>query len=179
MDSNRSRFGMLIGLGEAAGCFGVAAMMSAATAQTARADDLSDIINAVDGDFADGEVSLNTAVTEFGSNEPVLGLASFFDTVNDDSLSAPDNLLIGTVQALTNESVTGDVGWAISQPTDFTEALTDAEGYVTGSAPYFSDAATELASGDYGAAVYYDLFGADLLTVAPVEELLLGVAASF
>jgi hypothetical protein len=179
MDSNRSRFGMLIGLGAAAGCFGVAAMMSAATAPTAHADDFSDIINAVDDDFADGEVSLNTAVTEFGSNETVPGLASFFDAVNDDSLSAPDNLLIGTVQALTNVPVTGDIGWAISQPTDFTEALADAETYVTGSAEYFSAAATDLAGGEYGAVAFNDLIGADFLTVAPLEELLLGAAASF
>jgi hypothetical protein len=179
MDSNRSRFGMLIGLGAAAGYFGFAAMMSAASAPTARADAFSDIINAVDGDFADGQVSLNTAVTEFGSNEPLLGLASFFDTVNDDSLSAPDNLLIGTVQALTNEPVSGDIPWAISQPTDFTEGLADAEAYVTGSAPYFSAAATELASGEYGAAAFNDLIGADFLTVIPLEELFLGAAASF
>jgi len=51
MDSNRSRFGMLIGLAAAAGAFGVAVMMSAVTAPTARADDFSDVISAVDGDY--------------------------------------------------------------------------------------------------------------------------------
>jgi hypothetical protein len=62
MDSNRSRFGMLIGLGAAAGAFGVAAMMSAATAPTARADAYSDIISAVDGDFAAGEAEFASAL---------------------------------------------------------------------------------------------------------------------
>jgi hypothetical protein len=173
MGGTRSRSGILIGLAAAVGAFGAVAMMSAATAPTARADDFTDIVNAVDGDFADGQVSFDTAVTEFGSNEEFLGLASLFDAVNDDSLSPPDNLLIGTVEALTNVPVTGDIGWAISQPTDFTEALADAEGYITGSQLDFSEAATDLASGEYGGAAYNDLIGADLLTVVPLEELLL------
>jgi hypothetical protein len=40
-------------------------------------------------------------------------------------------------------------------------------------------ASSDFASGDYGEGAYYDLFGADLLTVAPIEDLLLATAASF
>jgi hypothetical protein len=33
--------------------------------------------------------------------------------------------------------------------------------------------------GDYGVASVYDLFGADFASILPLEELLLGAAASF
>ena len=52
MDSNGSRTGVLVGLAAAAGAFGVAAMMSAATAPTARADEFSDIVNGVEAELA-------------------------------------------------------------------------------------------------------------------------------
>jgi hypothetical protein len=49
--------------------------------------------------------AFTSAFSDFSSSELGLGLAAFFDGVNDDSLSPPNNLLIGTVEALTNESV--------------------------------------------------------------------------
>jgi hypothetical protein len=50
MGHNRSR-AVVVGLAAAVGAVGAAAMM-AATAPPARADDLTDIVKAVDGDFA-------------------------------------------------------------------------------------------------------------------------------
>jgi hypothetical protein len=41
----------LVGVAAAAGAFGVAVMMSAATAPTARADDFTDVISEVDADY--------------------------------------------------------------------------------------------------------------------------------
>jgi hypothetical protein len=61
------RPGVLIGLAATVGTFGVAAMMSAATAPTARADDFSNIINAIDGDFTAGQADFTAAVSDFGS----------------------------------------------------------------------------------------------------------------
>jgi hypothetical protein len=70
-------------------------MLSAATMPTARADAFSDIISAVDGDYADGQAAFTTAYSDFGSNELVPGLVAFLSGVNDDALSAPNNLLVG------------------------------------------------------------------------------------
>jgi hypothetical protein len=42
-----------------------------------------------------------------------------------------------------------------------------------------TDGSDALSLGEYGSAAYYDLIGADILTIAPLEELLLGAAASF
>src|ERR1700733_9618197 len=119
MDSNRPRPGVLVGLAAAAGAFGAAATLSATAAPTARADDFTDVINAVDGDYADGQAAFTTALTDFSSNELGNGLAAFFSGVNDDALSAPNNLLIGTVDLLTNQAVSGSTAWDFPNVGDF------------------------------------------------------------
>jgi hypothetical protein len=42
-----------------------------------------------------------------------------------------------------------------------------------------SEVAGFLPAGEYGTAVYVDLIGSDLLSVFPLEELLLGAVAQF
>jgi hypothetical protein len=179
MDNNRSRTGVLVGLAAAAAAFGAAAMMSVATASTARADDFTDVINAVDGDYAYGQTAFTTAFTDFSSSDLASGLAQLIDGSNDDALSAPDNLLIGTIELLTNESVSSSIPWGFTLPTDFSDAVTIAEGYFTDSQGYFTEAANYLSVGDYGDAAYDDLVGVDVATVGGLDELLLGAAVSF
>lgn len=170
---------MLVGLAAAAGGFGVEAMMSAATAPTARADDFSDITAAVDADFAYGQTALTTAYSDLASNELVPGLTAFFDGVNDDSLSASNTFLIGTVEALSNEPIdTGVSKWDFPAPTSFADALSDAQFDFTSGQTYLADAVTAFTSGEYGTAAYYDLYGMDLSSIAPLEVLLLGSAAA-
>jgi hypothetical protein len=53
-----------------------------------------------------------------------------------------------------------------------TRLITQGEGYLT-------TAATDLAGGDYGDAALLDSFGADFVSIVPLEELLLGAAVSF
>jgi hypothetical protein len=180
MDSNRSRTGVLVGLAAGAGAFGVAAMMSAATAPTARADDFTDVINAVDADYSAGQTAFTTAFTDFSSNDLALGLAALINGSNDDALSAPDNLLIGTTELLTNESVTGSIPWSFGVPADFSSALNETESIISTGENYLTTEAPEaLSLGDYGTAAYEYLIGLDYLTVAPLDELLLGAAVSF
>jgi hypothetical protein len=179
MDDTQSRSGILVGFAAAVGAFGAAAMMSGAGAPTARADDFTDVINSIDGDYADGQAELTAADSDFSGNDLVGGLASLFSGLNDDSLSAPDNLLAGTVELLTNESVTGPISWGFSDPTSFSNALTFLGDDITAGETYFTDAATALSGGEYGPALFDDLVGADLFTVAPLEELILGAAVSF
>jgi hypothetical protein len=173
-----SRSGLLTAMAAAAGAFGVAAMMSTATAASARADAFTDIINAVEGDYTAGSEAFTLAETDFGSNELAAGLASLFNAIDDDTLSPPDNLIAGTVEALNNESVNGATSWGFTVPSDFSDALTNAETYAGGSG-YFTLAEDALNSGGYGLATYYDLLGADVALFAPLEELLLGAAVSF
>jgi hypothetical protein len=179
MNDTRSRSGILFGVAAAVGAFGAAAMMSAATAPAARADDFTDVINAVDGDYAFGQDAFTLADTAFSSNDLGPGLVALFDGVNDDSVSVPDNLLVGTVEVLTNESVNGAIPWGFSLPADFSDDVTTVESQFIAGESLLAIAASALSLGEYGTAAYDDLAGADLLTIAPLEELILGAAASF
>jgi hypothetical protein len=179
MDSNRSRAAMLIGVAAAAGAFGVAAMMSAATAPTARADDFTDVINSVELDYSDGQAALTAAYADFSSNDLAAGLASFFNGANDDSISAPESLLVGTVGVLTNTSVADPLNWGYEVPASFSAAVQEVELSFTTAEGYFSDASTALSSGEYGEAAYLSALGFDDAFVVPFQELLLGTAVSF
>jgi hypothetical protein len=177
--SHTSRTGLMISLGAAAAAFGVAAMMSTATAPTARADDLSDIIGQVEGDFGDGQTAFGAAESAFASS-PETGLADLFDGINDDFLSAPQDLLVGTAEAangLTLEFPGG--GWDFGILTSFSEGLENAESDLSGVSALFTEGADYLASGDYGYAAYEDVLGVELGSIVPLEEILLGSVASF
>jgi hypothetical protein len=173
--SHKSRTGLLISLGAAAG---VAAMMSAATAPTARADDFTDVINAVDTDFTTGQADFSDAVTAFEGNADLSGLTDFFDGLNEDFLASSTNLFAGTAELLDNEAVTGPIGLGVTPPTDFADAVSVAETLYQEGTTEMTDAANAFIAGDYGYGVFYDLFGADIATVLPLEEILLGSVAS-
>jgi hypothetical protein len=159
MNSNRSRAATLIGVTAAAGAFGVAVMMSAATAPTARADDFSDIITAVEGDFTLGQGDFSVAATDFGSGEFDDGVAALLSGVDEDFVGVPDNLFVGSVDLLTNEPVVGITTIGIGPEPDFASGLADAESQFADAGPVFSTAATDLFSGDYAGAADLGFFG--------------------
>ncbi len=179
MDNKRSRTEILVGLGAAAACFGVAAMMSAATAPAARADDYTDLVHLVDENFTDGQAAFTIATTDFGSGDSSDGLAAFFSGVNDDFLSATNNASTITVEALTGEPLDYGAGpFNIPTEPDFANALADAQYFFAQGEGFFSTAESYLSSGDYGGAVFYDGLGLDYTAVIPLEALILGGVAS-
>ena len=169
----RTSRSLLVGLGAAMAAFGAAATMWAATAPTARADDFTAIIAAVDGDLSEGQTAFTTAFTEFGSNVPS-GLADFYSGVDDDLWSAPTNLEVGTVEALTGLGITGPIGVGVAVPTDLSDAESLAQTEFTEGETYFADGVTALTSGDYADAVYDDSLGSLLAFDVPGQELLVG-----
>ena len=164
----------LVGLGAAVAAFGAAATMWAATAPTARADDFTQIIAAVDGDLSEGQTAFTTAFTEFGSNNVPAGLADFYSGVDDDVWSAPTNLELGTAEALTGLGISGPIGVSVEIPTDLSDAESIAQTEFTEAQTYFTDGATALTSGDYAEAVYDDSLGSLLAFDLPGQELLIG-----
>lgn len=179
MSDTRSRAGILVGLGAAAACFGAAAMLSATTAPTAHADDFSDIMANVNEDLTFGQAAFTLANGYFGESELVPGLTAFFNGTNDDTLSAPQSLLLGTIEASTNESISGIGNFQIQDPFDLAGAVSLAQSYFATGEADLGMASTLLAEGYYGPGTAYDLVGADYAYVVPLEELLLGVVASF
>jgi hypothetical protein len=152
--------------------------MSAAIAPAAHADDFTDIITYLNADFAVGQGDITTAFSDFSSGDFVPGLTALFQGVDDDVLAAPDNLLTGTVEALAGEGIGGPLLYDLGVPANFADGLTAAETDFSYAVTTFEEAPTDLAGGDYGAATYADLIGADYVSVIPLEDLLLGAAAS-
>jgi hypothetical protein len=165
---------VLVGLGAAVGAFGAAAMMSAATAPTARADDFTDIIANVETDLAAGQSDFGFAETAFASNQVVSGTAELLSGADDDFVAAPDSVLLGTVEALTNEPVTGVDPDLVLPPANFADALTDVQSEFAVAQTLSSEAVTALAGGDYGNAVGDELESSLFAAVFPAETLLLG-----
>jgi hypothetical protein len=116
-------------------------------------------------------------LTDLGSSDVSGGLAWLFDGVDDDLLAAPDNLAIGGVEALTNEGITKSISFILPPATTFADAWTNAQAVFATGEGSFATAATELSAGDYGFAPFYDLNGLQLISVVPLEDVLLGVGA--
>jgi len=99
--------------------------------------------------------------------------------INDDSLSAPNNLLIGTVDLLTNTGVTNSIPWSLGDVGDFSGAETLAQESFAMGENEFTSAATEIANGLYGLAAFSDLFAVDDAFIVPLEDLFMGSVLSF
>jgi hypothetical protein len=105
MGHKRSR-AVLVDLGAAAGAFAAVAMVSAATAPTARADDpLTDIVNDVQAELGYAQTAFSQAATDLGDGNTTGGLAQLFLGADDDLVGVPDDLEVGTVDALTGSPV--------------------------------------------------------------------------
>jgi len=180
MSDTRSRPGILIAVAAAAGAFGAAAMMSAAAAPTARADDTSLIIAAIEGDYAEGQTDFTAASTDFGSGDFVGGLADTLGGVNEDTLAAPDNLVLGAAEALEGGPITSTLFIDDLVVTDnFADASSVAQTFFNEGEGFLSNAAIDFSASDYGAGTYEELVGSAYAYVLPVEELLLGAVAAF
>src|SRR5579872_7364819 len=107
MSHTTPRGSLMIGLGAAAGAFAAAAMMSAAGTPTARADSLTDLLNAVNGDLTLGQADFTAASGDFASSHLGDGFAAWFAGLDNDFVSTSDNILAGSVALLTNETVPG------------------------------------------------------------------------
>jgi hypothetical protein len=177
MSDTRSR--ILVGLAAAVGAFGAAALVSAAAAPTARADDTSLIIAAIDGDYAAGQTDFTAAFTDFGSGDFVGGLADTFGGLNEDTVAAPGNLLLGTVEALEGDPITSTLLVDdLSVVDTFAEASSQAQIFFNEGEGFLSNAAIDFSASDYGAGTYSELVGSAYAYVLPLEELLLGAAVT-
>jgi len=179
MRTTRVQSKLLVGLAATAGALGAAAMMSTAAAPTARADDFSDIITAIDGDFTEGNAAFASALSDFGSNDISQGLGQIVDGFDDYSLSPTINLTLGTIEALEGIPIDSPVGWDLTVPTDYADGVAMAQADFTTSENIFALVPSALASANYLDAADDGLFGADYAFVLPLEELLLGAAVSF
>jgi len=179
MSDPRSRSAILIAIAAAAGAFGAVAMVSAAAAPAARADDTTQIIDAIQGDYAQGQIDFTAALTDFGHGSSVPGMAELLNSVNDYSLSPTDNLVLGTVEALEGDPITSSLFLGeLSAPDSFADASAEAQIFFNEGQGLLSNAAIALSAGDYGAGTYEELVGSADAYLLSVQELLLGAAVA-
>jgi hypothetical protein len=178
MDSNRSRTGMLFGLGAAAGAFGVAAMTSAATEPSARADAYTEIVSNVDADFAAGQTEFGIAETDFGSGDVNDGLAALFAGVNDDLVGAPDNVLVGTVDAFTGAPVVGSWTFEPSFINNFSLVFFDVAKDLSIARADEAAALLDLQASSFALGLENAAMASEYSSVLPLEALVEGAVAS-
>lgn len=178
MSDTPPRGRLMIGFGAAAGAFAAAAMILATGTPVAHADDLTDLLNVVQGDLADGQTFFDTASTDFASSDVPGGVAALVSGADNDLVSVADNILAGGVALLTNETVPLELSIGLLDPGSFANGLADAEQDISSSQTYLTEAATALSSGDYAAYTFDSLIASDLTSVLASQDLLLGALDS-
>jgi hypothetical protein len=135
---------VLVGLGAAVGSFAVAAMMSAATAPTAHADDFGAVIADIQAEETAGATALANAATDFANGDSPDGLTQLFIGSDDDLIGIPNNLEVGTVDVFTNATVipASDFEYSFATPATLTASVTEANNFYTEG----NTLATEIAS---------------------------------
>ena len=74
-------------------------------------------------------------------------------------MSVPDDLYIGTVDALMNEPVTPAIEFLDNAPANFADAVSDAEGNFASGEGFFNMAAMAFSAADYADAAYDSAYG--------------------
>jgi hypothetical protein len=172
--SYKSQRGTMVGFGAAMGAFSAAAMMSAVSAPTARADDFTDIINIVGGEFATGQSYFELGATDFGSADVPDGLAALISGVDNDVFATSDSILIGTAQALTNEPLDPVQDTFAFEVIASPNLLTDFIGYFGMGESYLTAGAEALSAGAFGDGIGDVLVGSEYVSIFSAEALLVG-----
>jgi hypothetical protein len=169
-----------VGLGAAAAAFGSAAVMSAAGAPTARADDFTDLQAVVAADFANAQSAFSAALFDFSSNDVSEGFANLFSSADNALLSAPDNFSVGLTDILFGQPVySTPLDFTVEIPSGLTGALSDISQVVAEGQTELSSAAMYLSSGDFADALLFGSVGSQLIDDLPGQLLFLGALDQF
>lgn len=108
----------------------------------------NDVINNIDDNLAAGQTDLGIAATDFSHSDVSGGLAALVDGLNDDFVSPPEQLYIGTVEVLTNAPVYNEGEFVLGPEADFAAGVTAAENSFTFGEGEFTAAEGYFTSGD-------------------------------
>jgi hypothetical protein len=126
MGDTRQR--IVLGLGAAVAAFGAAAMISAATAPAAHADDFSTILADVTATEAAATTAFATASTDLAAGNTAAGLTQLFIGLDDDLLGVPNEFQVGFVDLLQGVPVipASDFEFSFATPATFAASVTEA-----------------------------------------------------
>jgi hypothetical protein len=177
MGRERSR-AVLVGLSAAAGAFAAAAMISAAVAPTARADDFSDILANIEAEQAAAQADFSAASAEFatGTAGVPAGLTDSFEGLDDDTFGVGDDLNTGLLDSVYNvPGVPADTfEFTFATPANDTAAVTEAQAIYTIGNNHMTTEATDFAAGDYTDGTVYQDLGAIDFSVIPDQVQFVG-----
>lgn len=160
---------MLVGLG-------TAALMST-FAPFAHADDFTDIIDNLQTTMGVAQTDFSNAYADFSTGISGVpdGLEQLAGAENNDLVFTDADLVVGSLNALTNEPVEGPFTFAVQPaPINLMEALTEVQSLSMIGQLTVDGIATELANGHLADAAYLGLLGAFASSDLPVEQLLIG-----
>jgi hypothetical protein len=175
MGHTRARL-VLVGLSAAAGAFAVGAMISAASAPTARADDFSDILANIQAEQAAAQADFTAASAEFASGTAGVpaGLTDWFEGVDDNTFGVAYILDTGTLDSLYNVPVppVSTFEFSFATPANFTAAVAEAQTFNTLGNTDMTTAATDFSMGDYtDGEVFNDLGAINFATIPDQVEI--------
>jgi hypothetical protein len=178
MSQMKTQRGVLVGLGAVVGAFAVAALTSGVAAPAAHADDFSDLLTDVEALYAAGTTAFGDAASDFAggtATDSAYGFEEIIDGVDDDSVLAPFQFIVGGAQLLDGDSISVDTPFGLSAPIpDLATGLTDASDAFQQGLGAFAVSSQDLASSDWIDALQYALDGSYLTTIAAPEEVLEG-----
>jgi len=169
--TNHAKLTPVVGAVVAAGAIALAATI---VMPTARADDLSEILAPVEADFAAGQSEFTTALSDFSAGDAGTGLAALFSGVDDDTLAAPNNLVLGSLEALTGNEIAVPLAGEVADPANLAAAFTDIQALYGQLPGLFESVPGELGGNDLAAAAYLLFAVPPALTIEPLQELLIG-----
>jgi hypothetical protein len=166
---------ILAGLGVAAAALTAFVFTSAIDAPVARADDpITDILTNVATDYSNGQAAFDEAALLFGSNDITDGFASLLSGVDDDVVSAPNDLINGPLEELAGDPISGAAPVHLFVPTDVANAEFLAQEFFSSGESSLPLVSSFLASGDYLDAAAYAQSAVDSIFVIAPEYLFLG-----
>ncbi|HEY9304022.1 MAG TPA: hypothetical protein VIO95_07010, partial [Mycobacterium sp.] len=117
----------------AAAALGAAAIVSAASAPTARADDFSTILADIQATEGIAATAFANAATDFSTGNTAAGLTNLFIGLDDDTIGVPDELQVGLVDASTNSTLfpSNSFDFTFATPATFTASVTEAQTFWT------------------------------------------------
>jgi hypothetical protein len=179
LTSRRRQGGIAVGLGAAVGGMLIAAMSQLATAPSAHADVVSDVVNDIQASIAIGESAFSQGASDFATGDAFDGLV--FDVFGtDDILLAPseDVTLVGFdgLSGLTEpQAVSFGLGII---PTDLSDGLQDAQNFILEGQGEFANAATEFANNQFASGLESAVDGFDTAFVYAPDDVIFGLAGS-
>jgi hypothetical protein len=124
---------LLVGLSAAAAALGATAIVAAASAPTAHADDFSTLLADIQGTEGIAATAFATAATDFSSGNEAAGLTNLFIGLDDSTVGVPDELQVGLVDLSTSSPLfaSNSFDFTFPTPASFTAAVTEAQTFWT------------------------------------------------